>query len=62
MLMHNAGGKFVDVSERGGSYFQRPHNARGVAGGDLNNRGRTDLVISHINEPVEVLKKYRADR
>jgi enediyne biosynthesis protein E4 len=56
VLMRNTGGKFVVATQQGGSYFQKPHNARGVAMGDLNNRGRTDLVISHLNEPVEVLK------
>ncbi len=56
-LMHNTGGKFVVTpGARGGSYFLTPHNARGVAFGDLNNRGRTDLVISNLNEPVDVLK------
>jgi ASPIC and UnbV/FG-GAP-like repeat len=56
VLMHNIGGKFINSSHRSGSYFEQPHNARGVAMGDLNNRGRTDLVVSHLNDPVEVLK------
>jgi enediyne biosynthesis protein E4 len=54
VLMRNVNGKFIQV--QGGSYFDKPHNARGVALGDLNNRGRTDLVVSHLNEPVDVLK------
>jgi enediyne biosynthesis protein E4 len=29
---------------------------RGAAFGDLNNDGRTDVVISHVNEPVIVLQ------
>ncbi len=56
VLLRNEGGRFHDVSVQGGSYFQEPHNARGAALGDLDNDGRTDLVISHQNEPVVVLR------
>lgn len=48
--------KFVDWSSRGGAYFQEKHCARGVALGDLDNDGRVDLVVSHLNEPVAVLR------
>jgi enediyne biosynthesis protein E4 len=56
VLMRNVQGKFVDATAQAGSYFQKPHSGRGVVTGDLNNRGRTDLIISHLNEPVDVLK------
>jgi hypothetical protein len=56
VLLRNEAGKFRDVSERGGPYFQEPHNARGAAIGDLDNDGRIDLVISHQNEPGVVLQ------
>jgi RNA polymerase sigma factor (sigma-70 family) len=55
-LLRNRGGKFVAVSDQGGPYFRAAHRARGAALGDLDNDGRIDLVISHLNEPVVVLR------
>jgi hypothetical protein len=48
--------QFNNVSAQGGSYFQVPHCGRGVAIGDLDNDGLPDLVISHLNDPVSVLR------
>jgi hypothetical protein len=48
--------RFEVVSERGGRYFLQDHLGRGVALGDLDNDGATDLVISHSNDPVVLLK------
>ena len=56
VLLRNVGGEFKDVSARGGSYFEKEHLARGVGFGDLDNDGRTDIVVSHVNEPVSVLQ------
>src|SRR5262249_7004434 len=56
VLYRNLGGRFQDVSRQIGSYHQTNHLARGVGFGDLDNDGRTDLVISHVNEPVAVLR------
>jgi enediyne biosynthesis protein E4 len=56
VLLRNEKGKFKDMTKSGGSYFQAPHNARGLAFGDFDNDGRVDCVISHLNEPVTVLK------
>ncbi len=56
VLYRNLGGTFKDVSRQIGSYHDADHLARGVAFGDLDNDGRTDLVISHINEPAAVLR------
>jgi hypothetical protein len=39
-----------------GDYYAKPRLARGVGFGDLNNDGRTDMVINHTNEPVSILK------
>ncbi len=57
VLLRNLGqGRFRAITPQGGPYFQRNHNARGVAFGDLDNDGRTDLVISHMNEPIVLLR------
>jgi hypothetical protein len=62
VLLHNEGeGRFRIASKRLGSYFQTPHVSRGVAFGDLDNDGRIDLVISHLNEPVAILRGAGSD-
>jgi hypothetical protein len=44
------------VSGRAGLYFQTRHLGRGAAFGDLDNRGRIDIVLSPTNEPAAVLR------
>jgi hypothetical protein len=56
LLWRNLGGKFEEISRQIGSYQSRPTLARGVGLGDLDNDGRIDLVISHLNEPVTILR------
>src|SRR6476646_8881008 len=55
VLLRNEEGRFK-AGTQGGSYFTQPHNARGAAFGDLDNDGKIDVVISHLNEPVTVLR------
>jgi hypothetical protein len=64
VIFHNTavpGGRFFqDASARGGAYFQTPAIARGLAVGDLDNDGRPDLVATHTNGPVAVLRNEAA--
>src|SRR5262249_17454619 len=57
VLLQNQGqGRFVDLTGQGGPYFRDVHIGRGVALGDLDNDGWTDLVFSHLNEPAVLLR------
>jgi hypothetical protein len=57
VLFRNEGkGSFVEWTRQGGSYFQAEHRGRGVAVGDLDNDGKPDLVFSHANQPVRLLR------
>jgi hypothetical protein len=61
VLLRNEGGRFTPLTARGGSYFDGLHLGRGVALGDLDNDGRIDLVISHVNEPAVLLRNEAAE-
>lgn len=56
VLLQNTGNSFYQKSDPPkNSYFSQPHPGRGLAMGDLDNDGRLDLCISHLNEPVSML-------
>lgn len=48
--------QFSHITAQGGAYFRADHQGRGVAIGDLDNDGWPDLVISHVNDPVTLLR------
>ena len=47
--------RFEQIKAAGGSYFQEEHQGRGLVIGDLDNDGKPDLIVSHVNEPVTLL-------
>ena len=55
-LYRNLGdGKFRDVTDSAGEAFETAEVSRGLAAGDLDNDGDTDLVIVNSNGPARVL-------
>lgn len=63
-LLHNTEQQgrrvFKDISAQGGAYFQDAYVGRGLAVGDLNNDGWPDLVVSHTNSPITILRNEAA--
>jgi hypothetical protein len=47
---------FRNIRTKAGVYFDKPTIARGLAVGDLDNDGWADIVISHTNSPVVLLR------
>ncbi len=56
-LFRNSGaGMFTDVSSGCGRYFQGSWLGRSVAFGDVNNDGAVDIVITHLDRPLALLR------
>jgi enediyne biosynthesis protein E4 len=56
-LLENDGhGVFYDVSDGAGDYFTVPCLGRGAAGGDFDNDGHVDVAVSHLDQPLAILR------
>ena len=61
-MEHSGRRVFEDISPQGGPYLPGPGVGRGLAVGDLDNDGWPDLVVSHTNSPVVLLRNEAAAR
>ena len=56
LLFHNLGnGRVEDVSQKAGAVFSLPVVSRGVAFGDVDNDGGTDILVVNTNGPAQLL-------
>ena len=63
LLFENVQGRrFVNVADTAGDYAATAHSGRGLATGDLDGDGDEDIVLSNLNEPVELLSNESLER
>lgn len=55
VLQNQNGEKFSRLQMPKESFFSEQHPSRGLAAGDLNRDGRTDLIVTQLNGPAQIL-------
>ncbi|MCI0359912.1 MAG: CRTAC1 family protein [Planctomycetaceae bacterium] len=55
LLLQYDGQRFERAPSASGSYFDEPHEGRGLATADYDSDGDLDVAISHLNEPLALL-------
>lgn len=56
LLLRQEGSKFLDISAKAGPAFSQQYPARGMALGDYNNDGRSDILVANNGEPPLLLR------
>ncbi len=56
LFWNDHGRRLRNIAPQAGDYMCQRHLARGAAAGDLDSNGTTDLVVTHTNEPVALLR------
>jgi hypothetical protein len=56
LLFHNEGGRYRDASREAGTVFAKPLTARGLAAGDYDNDGLTDLLVANNGAPPILIR------
>lgn len=62
-ILHNDGqARFEDVGNKAGDYFRQLCVGRGAAGADYDNDGDLDLLVTHLDRPVALLRNETVTR
>lgn len=56
VLGNDGSGRFDDLSDLAGPYFQQMWLGRGAAGADFDDDGDIDLAVTHLNRPFALLR------
>ena len=62
LYRNTGGGRFEDVSSRAGAAFKIADVGRGVAFGDLDNDGNTDILVANTNGKLRLLMNHASNQ